>query len=70
MSCMLFIAVVVLLEAWPVYALFSYRLAGGDMPMHVASGIALSFAAAALVCVTVFVVGMRSGIERLRNLEP
>lgn len=69
-SCMLFIAAVVLLEAWPVYAIFSYRLSGAVMPWYVWLSVAASFAAAALLCVVVFVVSWRKGIDRLRALDP
>lgn len=68
--CMLFIAAVVLLESWPVYALFRYRLAGAGMPWFVQVSVVASFAAATIVCGAVFVVSMRSGIARLRALEP
>lgn len=68
--CMSLIGAVVLLEAWPVYAIFTYRLEGGGMPGTVQLGIAASLTAAAALCVGTFVISSRMGIDRLRWLEP
>jgi len=68
--CMLLIGVVVLLEAWPVYAIFSYRLEELTMPLATKLGIALSLGAAGALCIAAFVVASRFGIDRLRTLQP
>lgn len=67
--CMLLIAAVVLLEAWPVYTLFHYRLSGESMPMAAQAGVLASFAAAGALCIGVFVVCQRRGVEGLREIE-
>ncbi len=68
-SCMLCIGVVVLLEAWPVYAWFMYRLEQTPMPLSVRLGIAASLATAAAICLGTGIIATRIGLRRLRQLE-
>lgn len=68
--CMSFIGAVVVLEAWPVYALFSSRLYGTSLSALMQTSIGASFAAALALAIAVFVGSVRYGIERLQVLEP
>jgi hypothetical protein len=67
--CMAFIGVIVCLEAWPVYVVFSHRL--HEMPISSATqaGVAFSLTAALLLAIGVFAVSTRIGIRRLSALE-
>jgi ABC-2 type transport system permease protein len=68
--CMSFIGAVVVLEAWPVYALFSSRLYGTSLSALIQTSIVGSFAAALALAVVVFVGSIRYGIRQLKTLEP
>lgn len=68
-SCMLCIGVVVLLEAWPVYAWFSYHLAETPIPLPVQLGIGLSLTTAVAICLGIGTIATHRGLERLRRLE-
>jgi ABC-2 type transport system permease protein len=68
--CMSFIGAVVVLEAWPVYALFSSRLYGTPLSGLAQASVVGSFAAALALGVGVFVVSTRYGIRRLGAIEP
>ena len=67
--CMSFIAAVVILEAWPVYALFSNQFSDESLSSTSWLGIALSLSGVAIVTSGVFVASVRRAIERLQNLE-
>jgi ABC-2 type transport system permease protein len=68
--CMSFIGAVVVLEAWPVYALFSSRLYATPLSGFAQASVVGSFAAALALGVGVFVVSTRYGIRRLGAIEP
>jgi ABC-2 type transport system permease protein len=67
--CMTFIGMVVVLEAWPVYVIFSSRLYDTPLSLIRQSSIAGSFVAALVLAVGVFVVSTRYGIRRLGAIE-
>jgi ABC-2 type transport system permease protein len=67
--CMSFIAVVVGLEAWPVYVLFTYWLRGSVIGAGVWLGIGTSLAGALGVTVAVFVASTKYGLRRLEGIE-
>ena len=68
--CMSFIGIVVMLEAWPVYALFSARFRGATVSPAIWASIAASFTAVVALTVTVVVLSVRSGIKHLEAIEP
>jgi ABC-2 type transport system permease protein len=68
--CMSFIGAVVVLEAWPVYVLFSSRLYARSLSLFTQATVGASFGAALALAVVVFVWSVRHGIERLKTLEP
>lgn len=68
--CMSFIGAVVVLEAWPVYAIFTSRFYDAPLSLWRQSGITASFVAAAALAVGVFVASTCYGIRRLGALEP
>ena len=68
--CMSFIGLVVILEAWPVYALFTSRLHETPLSVVAQGGVGASLAAALALAVTVFVGSVRYGIRRLGTIEP
>ncbi len=68
--CMSFIGAVVVLEAWPVYAVFSSRLTGVPLATSAQVSIAASFAAVALLIIAVVLGSVRSGLQRLESIEP
>jgi len=68
--CMSFIGVVVMLEAWPVYALFSARFRGATVSPAIWASIAASFTAVVALTITVVVLSVRSGIKSLEAIEP
>jgi ABC-2 type transport system permease protein len=67
--CMSFIGAVVVLEAWPVYTIFMHRFRGTPIPFTSLIGIALSFAAVALLTLGVFAVSTRRGLRQLEAIE-
>jgi ABC-2 type transport system permease protein len=68
--CMTFIGLVVVLEAWPVYALFMSRLHEAPLSLLEQAGVAASLAAALALAVSVFVGSVSYGIRRLGTIEP
>lgn len=67
--CILFIGVVTVLEAWPVYILFMSKLQNFPLSPTMWSGVIVSFSIAALVTISVFWVSTRWGINRLETME-
>jgi ABC-2 type transport system permease protein len=68
--CMSFIGLVVVLEAWPVYALFMSRLHEAPLSPTAQAGVIASLAAALVLAVSVFAGSVRYGIQRLHTIEP
>lgn len=68
--CMSFIGAVVVLEAWPVYVLFSSRLYGTSLSVLKQASVVASLAAALALAAAVFVCSVRYGIQRVKTLEP
>jgi len=68
--CMSFIGLVVVLEAWPVYALFMGRLHEQPLDAWAWVSIAGSLGMAAALVVSVFVGSVRYGLRQLELLEP
>jgi ABC-2 type transport system permease protein len=68
--CMSFIGAVVVLEAWPVYMLFSSRLAGRPISLATGAGIVASFGAVALLIAGVWIASVRHGLRRIEAIEP
>ncbi len=68
--CMSFIGAVVVLEAWPVYAVFSARFRGAAISPATWASVAASFAAVVALTVTVLVISVRVGIRKLEAIEP
>jgi ABC-2 type transport system permease protein len=68
--CMSFIGAVVVLEAWPVYAVFMSRLHETPLSSMRLAGVAASLGAAFLLTLAVFVSSVRQGIRRLATIEP
>jgi ABC-2 type transport system permease protein len=67
--CMSFIGAVVLLEAWPVYALFMGRLQSVPLSVGTQVSIAAALLAALGLTTGVFVGSVRYGVRRLRSME-
>jgi len=67
--CMSFIGAVVVLEAWPVYVIFSSRLHEMPLSLLQRAGVVGSFGAALALAVVVFVVSTRYGIRTLEAIE-
>jgi ABC-2 type transport system permease protein len=68
--CMSFIGAVVVLEAWPVYAIFSSRFTRVPLTAAAQASVAASFAAVVAIIGVVLVVSIRQGIKRLDSIEP
>jgi ABC-2 type transport system permease protein len=68
--CMSFIGAVVMLEAWPVYAIFSARFRGAALSPMAWASIVASFAAVVALIAAVLVVSVRSGLRHLDAIEP
>jgi hypothetical protein len=68
--CISFIGAVVVLEAWPVYAIFVSRFRGTPLPIATLLGIAVSFALVAALHVIVLAESIRRGLRRLEAIEP
>jgi len=68
--CMSFIGAVVVLEAWPVYAIFSSRFT--QVPLSTATQVSIvaSFAAVVAIIALVLATSIRQGIRRLEAIEP
>jgi ABC-2 type transport system permease protein len=67
--CMSFIGLVVLLEAWPVYVIFSSRLTQTTLGVTAQTSIAASFGAVLLLVTCVFAGSVRYGLRRLEAIE-
>ncbi len=68
--CMSFIGLVVVLEAWPVYAVFSSRFQGVPLSSAAQWSVAASFAAVVALIAAVLLLSVREGIRRLEAIEP
>jgi ABC-2 type transport system permease protein len=68
--CMSFIGAVVVLEAWPVYAIFMSRLHETPLAVSTQMSIVASLGAALLLTIGVFIGSARYGVRWLRALEP
>jgi ABC-2 type transport system permease protein len=68
--CMSFIGAVVVLEAWPVYAMFMSRLRETPLSALAQIGVGVSLTGALALTIVVFVTSVRYGIRRLETLEP
>ncbi|HVN86677.1 MAG TPA: hypothetical protein VMW17_17725 [Candidatus Binatia bacterium] len=67
--CMTFIGTVVILEAWPVYVLFSSWLRGVPVSPAAWSGVIASFTAAVGVSGAVFACSTLYGLRKLETIE-
>jgi ABC-2 type transport system permease protein len=67
---MSFIGAVVVLEAWPVYALFMSRLHEAPLSFTAQVGIVASLSAAFVLTLSVFVGSVRFGNRQLAAIEP
>jgi ABC-2 type transport system permease protein len=65
----LFIAVVIVLEAWPVYILFMSDLHGNAVSMFQWFIIALSFFLILVISVAAIFMPMKTGLRALRKYE-
>jgi len=68
--CLSFIGAVVMLEAWPVYEVFSSRFRGEALSPAVWVSVGLSLLAVFALVIAVLVVSVRVGIRRVAALEP
>lgn len=68
--CMSFIGVVVMLEAWPVYVIFTSRFTQQPLNAATLASVVLSFAAVVAIIATVLIASIRQGIQRLAAIEP
>jgi ABC-2 type transport system permease protein len=68
--CMSFIGAVVVLEAWPVYAIFSSRFTRAPLSTATQIGVAASFVAVVAIIALVLAASIRIGIKRLQAIEP
>ena len=68
--CMSFIGAVVVLEAWPVYVIFSSRFTQAPLSQATQAGVAASFIAVVALIALVLVGSVRHGIRRLDAIEP
>ncbi len=59
-----------MLEAWPVYALFSARFRGATLSPATWASIVASFAAVVALIVAVLAISVRSGLRPLEAIEP
>lgn len=68
--CMSFIGAVVVLEAWPVYAVFMSRLHATPLSAVAQLSITASLGTAFALTLAVMLVSTRYGIQRLGTIEP
>jgi ABC-2 type transport system permease protein len=68
--CMSFIGAVVVLEAWPVYLIFSHRFTETPLGAGAEGAILASFTAVAALIAAVLLGSIRYGIRRLDAVEP
>ena len=68
--CMSFIGAVVVLEAWPVYAIFMSRLLEEGLTTLELTTVVASLVAALGLTAGVFFASVRYGIDRLATIEP
>lgn len=68
--CLAFVGAVVVLEAWPVYVVFSSRFTQAPLGIATQVGVVASFAAVLVLIALVFLVSVRRGIAALAAIEP
>jgi ABC-2 type transport system permease protein len=66
---LLFIGTVILLEAWPVYRIFTAQTLGHRVPIMGWTSIAMSIVAVLAVNLLALIVPMRIGVKRLKQRE-
>jgi len=66
---MLFIGVVIALEAWPVYKIFTAQTLGYQLTISGWVSIALSIIVVLIVNIYAFVLPMKIGLARLKQHE-
>ncbi|OGW39292.1 MAG: hypothetical protein A2010_18675 [Nitrospirae bacterium GWD2_57_9] len=69
LTAMLFIGVVIVLEAWPVYRIFTSQTFGSGIPLSGWGLIVLSSVLVLAVNVLALVLPMKIGLKRLKNRE-
>jgi len=67
--CLLFVGSVVVLEAWPVYALFMAHLGRRTISLYQWGGILLTFALLLVVNLLAVLIPMAIGYEKLSQQE-
>jgi hypothetical protein len=65
----LFIGVIVTLEAWPVYKIFTAQTLGSRITISGWISITFSFAMVILINIAALFVPMKIGLERLKRRE-
>ncbi len=68
--CMSFIGVVVVLEAWPVYLIFSHRFSETPLGPGAQAAVLASFTGVAALIASILFGSIRYGIRRLDAVEP
>jgi ABC-2 type transport system permease protein len=68
--CMSFIGAVVVLEAWPVYAIFTSRFTQVPLNAATQASVFASFAGVIAIIIAVLTYSIRHGIKRLDAIEP
>jgi ABC-2 type transport system permease protein len=69
LMAMLFIGVVIVLEAWPVYRIFTVQTFGGRISLSGWAGIATSFIMVVVVNILALFFPMTIGMKRLKQGE-
>jgi ABC-2 type transport system permease protein len=69
MSATAFIGVVIILEAWPVYALLSAQVQGSPLGAEEIGAAVIGLSAALALCVTLTVVPLRIAVRRIEAVE-
>ena len=69
MSATAFIGVVIILEAWPVYALLSAQVQGRALGVEEIGAVVIGLGAALAVAITLTVVPLRVAVRRIETIE-
>jgi len=69
MSATAFIGVIIILEAWPVYALLSAQLQGRPLGVEEIGAVVVGLGAATAVAATLIIVPLRIAVRRIEAIE-
>ena len=69
MSAIVYLGVVVMLEAWPVYSVLDSRYRGSELTSGQMTGLAVGLGAALVLSIAVVIVPLRIAVQRIEEID-